>query len=225
MKLDWRIEWPQWAVIAAMFAAAALFWSSSPAQFPVHWNAYGAVDRYGGRFEGVLMLPLAALGTYFLLVLLPLVDPGRANYDQFAHAYAALRLALILFLGVTWAAMQAVARGYQIGMAELPNLAVGAILLVTGNLLAKVRPNWFIGIRTPWTLSSKTAWDRTHRLGGWLFVVAGILVLADVLVPVPYRAIPLVALPAGAALVAIVYSYFAWRTAPDKVPPAGTMPV
>ncbi len=109
-------------------------------------------------------------------------------------------------------------------MAELPNLAVGAILIVVGNLLAKVRPNWFIGIRTPWTLSSKTAWDRTHRLGAWLFVIAGALVLADVFVPLPYRMVPLVALPAGAAIVAAVYSYFAWRTAPDKIPPAGTMP-
>jgi immunity protein, SdpI family len=161
---------------------------------------------------------------YLVLLLIPLIDPGRANYDQFAHAYAALRLALILFMAVTYAAMQAVARGYPIGMAELPNLAVGAILLVVGNLLAKVRPNWFIGIRTPWTLSSKTAWDRTHRLGAWLFVIAGILVLADAFVPLPYRAIPLVALPVGAAVVAAVYSYFVWRTATDKIPPAGTMP-
>jgi uncharacterized membrane protein len=224
MKLDWRIEWLQWAIIAAMFAAAAALWSSSPAQFPVHWNAYGAVDRYGGRFESLLMLPLIAFSVYLLLVLIPIIDPGRANYDQFAHAYAALRLALVLFLGVTWAAIQAVARGYQIGMAELPNLAVGAILIVTGNLLAKVRPNWFIGIRTPWTLSSKTAWDRTHRFGAWLFAIAGILVLADVFVPPPYRTIPLVVLPAGAALAATVYSYIVWRTAPDKIPPAGTMP-
>jgi immunity protein, SdpI family len=57
MKLAWRIEWPQWAVIAAMFAATAILWSSSPAQIPVHWNAYGAVDRYGGKVEGLLVLP------------------------------------------------------------------------------------------------------------------------------------------------------------------------
>jgi len=104
------------------------------------------------------------------------------------------------------------------------NLGVGALFIVAGNLLAKVRPNWFIGIRTPWTLSSKTAWDKTHRLAAWLFVIAGLLIIADIAVPLPWRVIPMVALPACAALIATIYSYLVWRTATDKIPPAGTMP-
>jgi uncharacterized membrane protein len=225
MKLDWRIEWPQWLLITSMFVAAALLWSSAPARIPVHWNIYGQVDRYGGRLEGVLLVPLVAMGVYCLLLFIPRIDPGRANYEQFAHAYAALRLAILFFLAAVYALMQAASRGYAVSIATVVgNLGVGTLLVVVGNFLAKVRPNWFIGIRTPWTLSSKTAWDKTHRLAAWLFVIAGLLTIADIAVPLPWRVIPMVALPACAALIATIYSYLVWRTATDKIPPADTMP-
>ncbi len=196
-----------------------------PGPNPVHWNAYGQVDRYGGRFEGVLLMPLVAVGVYCLLMFIPRIDPGRDNYEQFAQAYAALRLAIVLFLAAVYGLMQAASRGYSLSMAaDVGNVGLGALLVVVGNLLAKVRPNWFIGLRTPWTLSSKTAWDKTHRLAAWLFVIAGLLVIADLAVPLPWRVVPMIALPAGAAIIATVYSYLVWGTASDKVPPAGTMP-
>ena len=85
MKPDWRIEGAQIAILVAMFALAIVTWPTAPEQIPVHWNAAGEVDRYGGKFEGLLLLPLMATGPYLLLRFLPRIDPGRANYALFAR--------------------------------------------------------------------------------------------------------------------------------------------
>ncbi|MGE5199863.1 MAG: DUF1648 domain-containing protein, partial [Rhodospirillaceae bacterium] len=98
MKTNWRIELAMLALIACMFAAALVVWPSAPSEIPVHWNAAGQVDRYGGKFEGLLLLPLMALGIYLLLRFLPNIDPGRVNYARFGGAYTAIRAGVLLLM-------------------------------------------------------------------------------------------------------------------------------
>ena len=224
MRVSWRTEWPHWLLLLAAGLIAAVVWPVAPAQLPLHWNAFGEIDRYGNRLEGVLLLPALALGVYLLLLVLPRLDPGRANYAQFAGAYAAIRFAalalLILYYG--WPLVSLVDGAGE--PATPPVALLGIFLVVIGNFLGKLRPNWFVGIRTPWTLSSKRAWSKTHRLGGWLCIAVGAVVLV---VGVPQPAWATLALPVlGGGLVAwaLVYSYLVWRADPDKVPVAGTLP-
>jgi uncharacterized membrane protein len=224
MQFNWRTEWPQLLVIAAMLVVAAVSWSSAPEQFPVHWNVYGAVDRYGSRYEGVLVLPLLGVAICALLMFLPRIDPGRRNYAQFAGTYATVRLFILLFLAVIYTLTQLVAHGHQLNLATIAILGMGLLFVVLGNAMGKVRPNWFFGIRTPWTLSSKLSWDKTHRLGGWLFVVGGIVIATSVLLPPLWQTAMVLAVVISIALATAVYSYFIWRVDPDKQPPAGTMP-
>jgi uncharacterized membrane protein len=225
MKIDWRTELPCWLLLAGMFFMAAISWSSAPAQIPVHWGLEFQPDRYGGKFEGLLFLPLMGLGLYiFLLFLAPRIDPGRANYPRFASTSAVLRIALLAFMAGIYALVHLWIRGIEWSFGVLLPIMLGVLFIVLGNLMGKVRPNWFIGIRTPWTLTSKVAWSRTHRLGGWLFIVCGFLWLASALVHRAWAAVvPLVVLLAG-SLALSVYSFFLWRSDPDKVPPAGTEP-
>src|SRR5437773_1426173 len=89
MRFDWRWELAQGVLLAAMAAMAAASWSSAPDWIPVHWNVYGQVDRYGGRVEGLLAIPILAVAMYAMTVLLPRVDPRRESYRHFAGAYAA----------------------------------------------------------------------------------------------------------------------------------------
>jgi uncharacterized membrane protein len=92
-----------------------------------------------------------------------------------------------------------------------------------GSVMGKLRPNWFVGVRTPWTLASKRVWLKTHRLGGWLFIAWGpVELLAAWLVPHASGLTPVLALVLLAILV--VYSYLVWRDDPDKLPAAGTRP-
>lgn len=223
MKFNWRTEWLMVLVIFGMFVLAAAAWPTAPQHFPTHWGVHG-VDAYGSRFEGLLLNPLMALGIYALTLVVPRFDPGKANYAQFAGAYTTIRLVIVLFLAVIYVLTVLVAYGRQLDLLTIVLPMFGAVLIVLGNSMGKIRPNWFVGIRTPWTLSSKASWDRTHRFGGWLFIAGGLIVAASVGLPATLMVAMCAAVPLGIVVACFVYSYFAWRADPDKQPPAGTLP-
>ena len=224
MKATWRTELPQWILIMAMFAAAALSWNGAPDRIPVHWNWRGEVDRYGGRVEGLLAMPLLALGLYLLFRLLPRIDPGRANYPAFAGVYHTIRISVVVLMAVLYALIHLWMRGLTFDMGMTIGLFVGALLIVIGGLLGKIRPNWFMGIRTPWTLTSKNAWIRAHRLGGWVFVVAGILLLSARAVNSRWFLAAAGVVLVGGLIAITIDSYFTWRADPEKLTPADTAP-
>ena len=225
MKTERWTEWPHWALLGAMFLGAAVTWPRAPERLPVHWGLSGEVDRYGGRFEGLLALPMTALGVYLLLRYLPRLDPGHANYALFSGAYALIRLAVLGVIAALYGLVLITAWGRSVDVVGLVPALVGGLLVVMGSVLGKVRPNWFVGIRTPWTLSSKLAWTKTHRLGGWLLIADGLalIIVAGVLRPA-WAPGAVAAVLIGSVLLLSVYSYLVWRTDPDKTPPAGTSP-
>jgi uncharacterized membrane protein len=224
MKRTWRGELVQLVPIAAMFVAAALCWSYVPDRMAVHWNLQGEADGFGGKFSGLLLVPLVSLGVYLLTLLLPLFDPGRANYQNFAGAYNAIRISISLLLAAIYAVGVLVALGYRVNMTTAVGLAVDVLFIVLGNVMGKIRPNWFVGVRTPWTLSSKLSWTKTHRLAGWLFIAMGLLAAAWGLLQSAWMFGLMLAFDGGCALVIIVYSYIVYRKDPLRTTPAGTSP-
>jgi uncharacterized membrane protein len=216
MRADWRLELPQWLLIGAMFVAAAVSWSGAPDSIPVHWNAAGQVDRYGGKFEGLLLLPLLSLGIYLLLRFLPLVDPRRANYRQFGGTYAVLRLAVIVLMAAIYGLTLLWVRGVPVDISLAVPVLVGALFVLLGLLLPRVRPNWFVGIRTPWTLTSTRSWNATHRLGGYLFVAMGLALLLVGLARTSWAFTVMMVFVVGGSLALVAYSYLVWRDDPDR---------
>jgi uncharacterized membrane protein len=220
MKPDWKREAPALVILALMFAVAAVMWTRVPDRLPVHWGLTGEANRWGGRFEGLLGLPLVTTGLYALFLVLPFLDPRRAHYPAFARPYRAIRTVLVATLfalelfKVVWV---------DAGMGAAPGtlaLVFGAMTVVIGNYLPKVQSNWFVGVRTPWTLTSEESWRRTHRLAGWLFVAIGLVSIAAALV-VPRQALLVFLVLQGiGALTSIVYSYLVWRRDPSRTPPA-----
>jgi len=174
----------------------------------------------------VLLPPLVALGLYLVLRLVPRIDPGWRNYAQFAGAYAVFRLLALALATAAYAVILRAARGQPLHAPLLMLALMGLVLVISGSVLGKVRPNWFVGIRTLWTLSSKRAWTQTHRLGGQLFVLLGLVFIAAAVVgPTAHAVLPLlVGVSAASLLGLVVYSYLVWRTDPAQVPPAGTLP-
>jgi uncharacterized membrane protein len=224
MKLSWRVELIQLLVIAAMFGAAAWCWQLVPERLPVHWNLEGQVDRWGGKFEGLLLLPIISTGLYLLMLAVPLVDPGRRNYQNFAKAYNVIRVAIMIFLALLYGVTILAAFGRQLDMSTFMFLSVGVLFLVFGNVMPKIRPNWFVGVRTPWTLSSKISWDKTHRLAGWLFVLMGLLFFVLAVVPNGWAFAVVLAIDAVCVVWMVVYSYLVYRRDPNRTSPAATSP-
>ena len=224
MKPSWRTEAPALALVLLMFALSAWAWPAVPERVPTHWGLDGRPDDWGSRAAGLLITPLVGVGLYLLFLVLPRLDPGRANYERFAGPYLTFRLATLGFV----AAMHVATLAVYFGRAPSPVLFAmplgGVALIVAGNMMGKIRPNWFFGVRTPWTLSSKHSWNRTHRAAGWVLIAGGLLfVIAGVVQHAWAVGIALGALALGLVGV-IVYSYFEWKADPDKLPPAGTSP-
>ena len=216
MRTNLRIEVVQWVLIGVMFVLAVVLWTSAPDRIPVHWGPSGEPDRYGGKVEGLLVLPLLTLGVYLLMLLLPKVDPRRDNYAAFGGAYATIRLSTVVFMALLYGLVILWVVGIRPDFAVVIPVLVGGLFVVIGNLLGKIRPNWFVGVKTPWTLSSRRSWVKTHRMAGWIFVLLGLtsMILGLAGVTWAVAAVPVAVLLCIAWL--LVYSYLVWRSDPEK---------
>lgn len=170
-------------IVSAVFVAIAVgvatwLWPHMPARVPNHWDVDGRPNGYAPRFWALAAWPLLILGLAVLSAVLPRISPKRFEMESFAGVYTALMLAIqgaMLVLGI--AAMLAGA-GHAVPMATIAPLAIGVLLVVLGNYMGKLRRNFFVGIRTPWTLASEAVWERTHRLAGWMYVPTGVAMVA-----------------------------------------------
>jgi uncharacterized membrane protein len=210
------------AVVGAMTVLSAWAWTQLPAgaQVPIHWGLDGRVDGYAPREIGLFMLPLITAGVAALLAVIPRFEPRRANLERSGKAYAAIWVAVVALLGAVHVLSVAVALGAVLDIRRLLPIGIGLLFVVIGNYLPTVRPNYLVGIRTPWTLASDVSWVRTHRVGGRIFVIEGLALIAVGLVGAGAEtlAVAIVGAVAVATIVVIVYSYRVWKVDPGKRP-------
>jgi len=156
--------------------AGILLWNRLPDPMASHWDVNDQVNGYMSRFWGVFMMPLVLLGMFLIFLIIPRIDPLKANIAQFRETFNLFIAFMVGFMTYVHALTLLWNLGYTnfgIGNAILP--AIGLLFIVVGSLLRKAKRNFFIGIRTPWTLSSDTVWEKTHQLGSVLFMISGVL--------------------------------------------------
>jgi uncharacterized membrane protein len=166
-----------------------------------------------------MLMPLIAAGLAGFLALIPRLDPRAAHLAQSGHAYAVIWAALILFFAALHLLFVLDILGYGVPIERLVPAALGLMLVLVGASLPRLRSNFFVGIRTPWTLSSESAWERTHRLGGRLFVVLGLTnLILPLIVDGKIWTYWLVGSMLLAVIILTVYSYLVWRGDMDARP-------
>jgi uncharacterized membrane protein len=206
-----KSRWLGAAVAAAMWAFALGVYARLPQRIPSHWNLRGEVDGWMEKPWGPLMQPAIATLMLGLLWLLPRIDPRRANVERFAEDRRLIINLIILFFAVVQAATFAHALGWPVQVDRVILASIGLLFVGLGNYLPRIRSNWFIGIRTPWTLDNERVWRATHRVGGRTFVAAGLVMALAALLPEPLREWTAGAAIAVAVAVPLVYSYVAYR--------------
>ena len=147
-------------------------------QVPVHSGVDGEPDGWATALVGFAILPLITAGIVGLYALVPRIEPRRRNLERSANAYRTTAIAVVVFLGVAQAVVVLASIGDTLPMVAIVGLGIGTLFIVMGNVLATVRSTFLFGVRTPWTLTSDRAWDRTNRLVGRLFVLAGLTLIA-----------------------------------------------
>ncbi len=204
-------KWTQLLLIVAGIAFSIAVFSHLPERVAVHWNARGEVDGFGSRTFAAFGPPLMTTLIWLLLRAVPRIDPRRSNIEKFRDSYEWIVTGIVLLLLLIHVAVLGAALGWPISMARVAPLAVGVLFIGLGNLLPRVRSNFFIGIRTPWTLSSDRVWTRTHRVGGYAMVLAGLVVCSMAFFRSTAFAFVTFAAVLASALFSVVYSYVAWR--------------
>lgn len=208
-------KWIPLLVIAVAFIASAAVYQDLPERMPTHWNMSGTVDGWTSLPWGAFVIPLMLLVGLVMFHLWPKIDPRGANYAKFKGTYEILIITIMVFMLGVHLVVLAAALGRDVSMARIIPAGIGVLLIVLGNLLPRTRSNWFVGIRTPWTLSSDRVWERTHRFGGRLFVAAGtVVLLAAVFFPSLAHAI-MIGSAVCISIAVLAYSYIIWRRDPE----------
>jgi len=206
-----RRRW--FGLVVAALAAVVSVWAYPrlPETVATHWNLRGVPDGYSSRFWALAMMPLVMFAMTGVFAVLPKMDPRRENYAKFFDSYWLIANAILVFMGVAHVLILANGMGYTVQVDRLLPLGVGLLFAFLGNYLTRIEPNWFIGIRTPWTLSSDTVWRKTHRTGGWLFVIGGIVIAAGAFAPRGALLPLFVATLIVVAGIPVVQSYVLWK--------------
>lgn len=201
---------------AAAFVAAVLLYPRLPEATPVHWGISGQPNGYVDKPWGPFVFPLMLLGLTAVFSLLPVISPARFRMEPFAASY---RLIVCGVLGlIAWidAMVTAAALGAPLDLSRAIFVGLGLMLAVTGNVAGKVTPNFFVGVRTPWTLASPEVWRRTNRAAAWVMVILGGLMALGATLGAPMMALLVALLAAGLGLV--VYSYVLYRRIEPREP-------
>jgi uncharacterized membrane protein len=206
--------------VVAMVAASAVVGPRLPDTMVTHWNAAGEPDGRMAKVWGQFMVPLVTAGVVALLFAAPSIDPNSEAYDAFRDIYHEFVVVLTAFLALTHGVVLAVNLGYDVPVSTTIYAGVGLLVIFTGFVLERAEQNWFVGIRTPWTLEDEAVWQRTHEVGGTLFKLAGLVAVVGAFVP--WNAMALVVGPVVvSALGLVVYSYYRY-TRRDGEPTNGT---
>ncbi len=201
-----------WLILLVPFIYAAIVWNQVPDRVPTHFNVNGEADDYSKKAFALLLMPVMNVVIYFILFFVPRIDPRKKNYAFFGSSYQNIRLLIhLFFVGIFIFITQTTAGGKPLQMSGFFSILLLFFALL-GNYMRTVRSNFFVGIRTPWTLSNDVVWRKTHELGGKIWFYTGII-LAIVVFFLPQTAATIVMFSGIFLMVIIpvVYSYLEYR--------------
>lgn len=167
-------------ILIIPFVLIAIFWNQLPEKIPMHWDFSGNVDSYYNKELGIFIIPLFNILLYVLFLILPRIDPRGENYKFFGKTYKILRYSINGFMLLTFMLIFLFSLGYDLNIGNIVIYSTIILFMVFGNFLGKIKSNYFVGIRTPWTLENPEVWAQTHRFAGkiWVFFSFIMLIIA-----------------------------------------------
>jgi len=202
-------------IVLLSFIIGIYFYQSMPEVMASHWNMNGLVDGYTSKAVALFIMPVISIIIFAIYLVIPALEPLKKNLDKFQRYFDCFIIIILLFLLYLYILTILWNLGILFNMNRFIAPAFAAIFFYAGVLISKTKRNWFIGIRTPWTLSSDSVWNKTHKLGGALFKICGLFALLGVIF---YKAaIFLILVPVLlSTIIVIVYSYKLFRIEKNK---------
>lgn len=214
-----RKNWEKWLLVvitgASVFLAAALYWMM-PEKMITHWGIYGQPDGWMNKFWGMAMFPMLnifMLGVYFFV---PKFEPKKENLADFRKEYDRLMLWIFGVLNYIFVLSFLYNLGVIFDMGRMVMSGLGIMYIAIGTIMPKTKQNFMVGIRTPWTLASERVWEKTHELGGRLFVISGVLTLFSIFLPSMWGFAVSIGLVLLSSLVVMIYSWKEYHVSSGK---------
>jgi uncharacterized membrane protein len=209
MKL--KKELPLIAIVLLPFMYLAYNWNQLPTEVPMHWDIKGKIDRYGDKTELILIPLLLPLLVYIIFLVIPKIDP-KNKLNKMGNKLQTLKFLMTTFMSILALFIIYSAKNQSITNPNYIVLLIGILYIILGNYFKTIRANYFIGIRTPWTLESEIVWKETHKLGGKMWFVGGIIVVLSSLILDKKPNFTLFAIITGIiTIIPIVYSYILFK--------------
>ncbi|MDP2926073.1 MAG: SdpI family protein [Nanoarchaeota archaeon] len=197
-------------IIITIFLISILVYPYLPEKIITHWNSQGIADGYMTRPYGLFLLPIISIILFFLFIILEKIDPLIKKNKSFSKTYSSIILALVLFLFYIHLLSILLNLGYRFNMLLMLIPVFSLMYFYIGVILRTIKRNWFIGIRTPWTLSSDKVWEKTHKLGSKLFIISGIITFFGIFFikySIWFILLPIII----SAIILVVYSYLEFK--------------
>jgi len=211
MKLYSKKEILPIILILAIFVVGLYFWPQLPERVPTHWGINGEVNGWSSSTFAVLFFPALIAGLYLLLSFIPLLDPLKTNIELFGHFYFWFKIVFILFMAALYFITIYAGLGHEIDVGRYVMLGIAVLFFFLGLMMPKVKKNYTIGIRLPWTLHSEAVWDKTHKFGGKLFIALAVMILIVAFMPGPWSFSILIGAIFLMLIILFWYSHHEWR--------------
>ncbi|WP_243524971.1 SdpI family protein [Bacillus pseudomycoides] len=197
-------------LISITLLAWVIAWPHLPNTIATHWSG-GTADGFSSKLTGMMSMVGIMIGCYVFLNVLQKIDPKKENYEKFSKALMMINNSLLVVLFIGNIDIITNGLGYKLFINRVPELLVGILFLIIGNYLPQCKPNFFVGMRNPWTLSNEEVWRKTHRFSGKVFVVLGLVMIVSIVVPADWRSYMMFAMILIAVVLTNGYSYILYK--------------
>ncbi|MCC9066617.1 SdpI family protein [Flavobacterium piscisymbiosum] len=210
MNLELKKELPIIGIVLTPFVYLATIWDSLPQRVPIHWNYKGEIDNWGDKLSLILILFLLPVLMYVLMTFIPKIDPKK-RISLMGGKFYQLKFFLVLFMSLVALLILYTTKERSVNNPNLVFALLGVLLMIFGNYFKVIQPNYFIGIRTPWTLENSEVWKATHAFAGKIWLIGGfILLLGGLVLNNSFRNV-FVFIILISALIPIVYSFIKFK--------------
>ena len=207
IKSTFKKEWYVILVLAAPFIASIYLWNDMPDIVPTHFNAQGEADDYGPKWINAFLLPGISVLTYLFLLIIPAIDPKK-RIERTQKPITAIRVIISIFLAGIYTIVMMKTFNVDAKIDQFVFVGVGLLIVVVGNYMNSIKPNYFIGLRTPWTLENPEVWKRTHRFSSKLWIIGGSFMIISTFIPSLRGSLYVISgLVAILAIIPFAYSY------------------
>ena len=174
------------ALIAAVLVATAVAYPHLPAVVPTHWDASGHVNGWSAKSSLFVINPAIMAGLLLLFGALPWLSPKQFEVDTFRSTYLYIMVVVLAMMAYVHALILAAGLSWAVDISRAVEGGICLLIALIGNILGKVRRNFYVGIRTPWTIANEQVWNATHRLAAKTFFAGGVLGLIAVIFGAPF---------------------------------------